>query len=169
MRAPDRALMCGPSTPFSHLEPRVRLIHLGSSPLFFRCPGLADSDLHAAFFGRRDSSFGLNRTVIMSTLLHPMPVAGSRVRPAELRWECGPPLGHVPRACSAGSAVFWKTYPKPPKAMVHKSAPRLHAPGISRAGQGSHGPSSPWGGCKPYLIRLACEPRLSDLSQQSGL
>jgi len=27
---------------------------------------------------------------------------------------------------------FRETYPKPPKAVVHPSAPRLHTPGISR-------------------------------------
>jgi hypothetical protein len=67
--------MCGPSSPFSHLEP-VRLIHLGSSPLLFRYPGLTDSDWPAAFFGSSDSGLGLSRTVIMSTLLHPVPDAG---------------------------------------------------------------------------------------------
>jgi hypothetical protein len=129
--APDRALMCGPSTPFSPLEPWVRPVQLGSSPWLFRYPGLTGSDSPAAFFGRRDSRLVLNRTVIMSTLLHPVPVAGADVRPAELRWECGPPRGHPAPALPVVRS-FRETYPKPPKAMVHTSAPQLHTPGISR-------------------------------------
>ncbi len=123
-----RALMCGPSTPFSPLELWVRPVQLGSSPRLFRYPGPTGSDSPAAFFGRRDSGLGLNRTVIMSTLLHPVPVAGADVRPAELRWECGLPRGHVPSACSACRAIFSGDMPQAPQGHgAHERPPATHA------------------------------------------
>jgi hypothetical protein len=121
--APDRALMCGPTTPFSHLELWVRPVQLDSSP---RGPGRLG--LAGGLFGRWDYGLGLNRTVIMSTRLHPVPVAGPGVRPTELRWECGPPRGHVPRACSAGCAVFSGDIPQAPQGRsAHERPPATHA------------------------------------------
>ena len=126
--APDRALMHAPSTPFSHLGPWVRFGAARLFPTALSLPGPDRLGIAGGLFGRWDSGLGLNRTVVMSTRPHPVPGASPGVRPAELRWECGPPRGHVPRACSAGCAVFSGDIPQAPQGRcAPERPPATHA------------------------------------------
>ncbi len=59
-------LMCGPTTPFSHLELWVRFGAARLFPTALSLPGPGRLGLAGGLFGRWDSGLGLNRTVVMS-------------------------------------------------------------------------------------------------------
>jgi hypothetical protein len=58
--------MCGPTTPFSHLELWVRFGAARLFPTALSLPGPGRLGLAGGLFGRWDSGLGLNRTVVMS-------------------------------------------------------------------------------------------------------